>query len=289
MNYNKRNECNKVNSMPCMRIYHVPGPQGPTGPTGPAGSNGSIGPTGPTGPAGIVEPNPYNLFVQSTAAPNGDGSQARPFQTIDEALAVAEPNGIINVLQGTYPITQQISLNIPGLTIKGRAGSLILLQAPIVPFLCNNDNITIDGLTITSDQPYPVEFIQIGGNGNQILNCQIYGPNQTGDSSTWVVNRGFVTQLNITNLLVRNNIFHTLRQSAYLNPNSTGTIMDNVVYNTRWYVVDRSVFLFSGNSWGIPENAVDIALLAGTTTGAPYDPLSALEASNSSATISNQR
>ena len=350
MNYNKRNECNKINNMPCMRIYHVPGPQGPTGPTGPAGSNGSIGPTGPTGPAGIgiigptgptgstgsigatgatgptgpsgigvigptgptgaagtigptgatgpqgptgptgtVEPNPYNLFVQSTAAPNGDGSQARPFQTIDEALAVAEPNGIINVLQGTYPITQQIALNISGLTIKGRAGSLILLQAPIVPFLCNNDNITIDGLTMTSDQPYPVEFIQIGGNENQIINCQIYGPNQAGDSSTWVVNRGLVAQLNIANLLVRNNIFHTLRQPAYLNPNSMGTIMDNVVYNTRGYVVDRALFIFSGNSWGIPENAVDIALLAGTTTGAPYDPLSALEASNSSATISDQR
>ena len=63
-------------------IYHVPRPQGPTGPTG------------------IVEPNPYNLFVQSTATSNGDESQARPFQTIDEALAVAESNGIINVLQG---------------------------------------------------------------------------------------------------------------------------------------------------------------------------------------------
>lgn len=327
MDYNKRNNCNKINSMPCMRIYHVPGPQGPTGPTGPAGINGStgstgptgpteigltgptgptgasgivgtIGPTGatgatgpigPTGPTGSVEPNPYNLYVQSTAAPDGDGSQVRPFQTIDEALAVAEPSGIINILQGMYPITQQISLNIPGLTIKGRVGSLILLQAPIVPFLCNNDNITVEGLTMTSDQPYPVEFIQIGGNGNQILNCQIYGPNQAGDSSTWVVNRGFVTQSNVTNLLVRNNIFHTLRQSAYLNPNSTGTIMDNVVYNTRGYVVDRAIFLFSGNSWGIPENAVDIALLAGTTTGAPYDPLSTLEASNSTATISDQR
>ena len=142
---------------------------------------------------------------------------------------------------------------------------------------------------MTSDQPYPVEFIQVGGNNNQILNCQIYGPNQSGDSSTWVVNRGFVTQNGITNLLVRNNIFYSLRQPAYLNPNSTGTIVDNVTYNTRGYVVDRAIFLFSGNSWGIPENAVDIALLAGTTTGSPYDPLSALEASNSSATISDQR
>ena len=104
-----------------------------------------------------------------------------------------------------------------------------------------------------------------------------------------MVNRGFVTQPGITNLLVRNNIFHTLRQPAYLNPNSTGIIVDNVVYNTRGYVVDQAIFEFSGNSWGIPENAVDIALSAGTITGAPYDPLSALEASNSSATLSDQR
>lgn len=121
------------------------------------------------------------------------------------------------------------------------------------------------------------------------INCQIYGPNQQGDSSTWVVNRGFVTQGSATNLLVRDNIFHTLRQPAYLNPNSTGTIMNNVVYNTRGYVVDRSIFVFSGNFWGISENAVDIALLAGTVTGVSYDPLSALEASNSNATISDQR
>ena len=180
-------------------------------------------------------------------------------------------------------------MNIPGLVVKGRAGTEILLQNPIVPFLCSCDNVTIDGLTMTSVNPYPVEFIQIGGNNNQILNCQIYGPNQSGDSSTWVVNRGFVIQNNVTNLLVRNNIFHTLRQPAYLNPDSTGTIMDNVVYNTRGYVVDQAIFVFSGNSWGIPENAVNIALLAGTVTGAPYDPLSTLENSNSNATISDQR
>lgn len=277
------------------------GATGPTGPTGATGTTGSIGPTGPigatgptgqtgpTGPSGSIEANPYNLYVQSTAAPDGDGSQLAPFQTIDQALAVSKQNGTINVLSGTYPITQQIVLNIKGITIKGMAGTEILLQAPVVPLLTNSDNITIEGLTMTSDNPYPVEFIQIGGNNNQILNNDIYGPDQSGDSSTWVVNRGFVTQGGVTNLLVRNNIFHTLRQPAYLNPNSTGTIMDNVVYNTRGFVVDQAIVLFSGNSWGIPENAVDIALLSGTITGAPYDPLSALEASNSDATISDQR
>lgn len=265
---------------PLMKICFITGPIGPTG---------LIGPTGPTGPQGSIEANPYNLYVQPSSLPGGDGSQENPFQTIEEALAVAKPNSTINLLPGTYPIISQLNLNIPGLVLKGYAGSKILLENSVVPFLVSADNVTIDGITMTSDNPYPVEFIQIGGNGDQILNCNIYGPQQAGDSSTWVVNRGFVTQNNISDLLVRNNIFHSLRQPAYLNPNSNGTIMDNVVYNTRGFVVDRAVFVFSGNSWGIPENAVDIALLSGTITGAPYDPLSALEASNSSATISDQR
>lgn len=229
------------------------------------------------------------MFVQSSAAPNGDGSQENSFQTLEEVLAVVEPNGIINVLSGTYPITEQTTLDIPGLTIKGRAGSLFVLEAPVVPFVLTGGNITIDGVTMTGDVPYPVEFIQVAGDGNQIINSQIYGPDQSGDSSTWVVNRGFVTQSNATNLLVRENIFHTLRQPAYLNPNSTGTIMNNVVYNTRGYVVDQATFLFFRNSWGIPENAVDIALLAGTTTGVPYDLILELETNNSNATISDQR
>lgn len=267
----------------------APGAAGPTGSTGAAGATGPTGPTGPTGATGSVQPNPYDLYVQSDAAAGGDGSQVAPFQTIDEALAAVEPDGTIHVLRGTYPITQQLVVNKPGVTIQGTAGAEVLLKAPIVPFLLTGGDDTLDGLTITSDQPYPVEFIKVAGDGNQVLNCQIYGPDQAGDSSTWVVNRGLVTQVGSTNLLVRSNIFHTLRQPAYLNPSSTGTFMDNVCYNTRGYVVDRAIFLFSGNSWGLPANAVDIALLSGTLTGAPYDPLSALEASNSSATVSDQR
>ena len=62
-----------------------------------------------------------------------------------------------------------------------------------------------------------------------------------------------------------------------------------MAFNTRGYVVDGALFEFCGNSWGIPQNAVDIALLSGTATGAPYDPVSALESSNSNANISDQR
>lgn len=204
-------------------------------------------------------------------------------------MAVALADSTVNVLRGTYPITQQLAVTVPGLTLKGSAGATILLQAPIVPILLSGGDDTIEDFRITSDTPYPVEFIQVAGNGNRILNCTIYGPEQSGDSSTWVVNRGFVTQGNATDLLVRNNVFYSMRQAAYLNPGSTGIIIYNTVFDTRGYVVDGATFQFSGNSWGNPENAVDIALLSGTATGAPYDPLSSLEASNSNATVSDQR
>ena len=265
------------------------GATGATGPTGATGLDGATGATGPTGATGSVEPNPYNLFVQANAPAGGDGSQAMPFQTIEQALAIAPGGATVNILNGTYPVSQQIGVNTLGVTLKGSAGSIIELQAPGVPFLLSGGDNTIDGLTITSDNPYPVEFIQVAGNNNRILNCIIYGPQQSGDSSTWVVNRGFVTQGNATNLLAKENIIYSLRQAAYLNPNSTGTIMNNVVYNTRGFVVDQATFVFSGNSWGLPANAVDIALLQGTSQGAPYDPLTDLEASNSNANISDQR
>ena len=263
----------------------VTGPAGATGNTGAVGAIGPTGATGATGATGSIEANPYQLYVQADAPAGGDGSQANPFATIAEALAVAKPNGTIHVLRGTYPITEQMAITTPGLTIEGKAGAFLLLQAPVVPFLCTAPNITLKGLRMTSDSPYPVAFVQLSGEGDQLLDCQIYGPQQQGDSSTWVVNRGFVTEGNVA----QGNVFHSLRQPAYLNPGSEGTVIQNVVYNTRGFVEDQASFLFSGNAWGIPENAVDIALLSGTTAGAPYDPLSALQASNSNANISDQR
>ncbi|QAY68555.1 hypothetical protein ET464_15670 [Paenibacillus protaetiae] len=164
-----------------------------------------------------------------------------------------------------------------------------MLQAAVIPFLVTGSGVTIDGLTITSNNPYAVEFIQFAGANHRLTNNVIFGPPQAGPSTGWVVNRGFLTQGSVTNLIVRGNIFYSLRQPAYLNPNSTGTIMNNVAYNSRGYVVDRAIFVFSGNSWGIPENATDIALLVGTVTGPPYDPLTELSANNNQAAIEDNR
>jgi hypothetical protein len=228
------------------------------------------------------------VYVQAGAT-GGNGTQASPFGTIPEGIAAVSPTGIVNVLAGTYPITTTINVNKANVTIRGYANTVLQLQAAVIALLVTGTGVIVDGLTITSDLPYAVEFIQLAGSNHRLENCVIFGPPQAGPSSGWVVNRGFLTQGNVTNLIAVNNLFYSLRQAAYLNPNSTGTIMNNVVYNTRGWVVDRAIFVFSDNSWGIPQNAVDIALLVGTPTGAPYDPTTALSQYNNSATISDQR
>lgn len=249
---------------------------------GPAGS------TGTTGATGVFEPNPFNVYVQAGAT-GGNGTQASPFATIQQGIAAVSPTGTVHVLTGTYPITTTVTVNKANVTIRGYANTILLLQAAVIALLVTGTGVIVDGLTITSDLPYTVEFIQLAGSNHRLENCIIFGPPQAGPSTGWVVNRGFLTQSNVTNLIAVNNLLYSLRQAGYLNPNSTGTIMNIVVYNTRGWVVDRAIFVFSDNSWGIPQNAVDIALLVGTPTGAPYDPTTALSQYNNSAMISDQR
>ena len=240
------------------------------------------------GPTGSIEPNPFEVYVQAGAV-GGNGTHANPFGTIQQGLAAVSPTGTVHILGGTYNITFTVAVNKAGVTLMGYPGTMIVLQAAVIAFLVTGSGVTIDGLTITSDAPYAVEFIQLAGANHKLVDNVIFGPPQAGPSTDWVVNRGFLTQSNVTNLIVEENIFYSLRQPAYLNPNSTGHIINNIVYNTRGFVVDRAIFVISGNSWGNPENAVDIALLVGTPTGAPYDPLTELVNSNSVATISDQR
>ncbi|GBG55829.1 hypothetical protein SPFL3101_01098 [Sporomusaceae bacterium FL31] len=269
----------------------VTGATGATGATGPTGATGAIGPTGATGvtgPTGTVLPNPFEVYVQAGAT-GGNGTQANPFATIQQGITAVSPTGTVHILGGTYPIVTSIAINKAGVTLQGYPSTLIVLQAAVIPFLVTGSGVTIDGLTITSDNPYAVEFIQFAGTNHKLSNNVIFGPPQAPPSTGWIVNRGFLTQSNVVNLIVQGNIFYSLRQPCYLNPNSTGHIVDNVVYNTRGFVVDRAIFVISGNSWGNPENAVDIALLVGTPTGAPYDPLTELVNSNSVATIQDSR
>ena len=232
--------------------------------------------------------DPTNIYV-SAGAVGGNGSIANPFGTITEGIAAVNPGGTVRILSGTYPITSQILVNKMGITLLGQPGATLLLQADIIAMLVTATDTTISGLTITSDIPYAKEFIQIGGTNTTLVNNTIFGPPQALPMENWVVNRAVVPQGGI-NIVVEGNTFYSLRTGIYINPNVTGEINNNVVYNTKGgFLVDRAFTTFVGNSWGIPMNEFDIVLFAGTTTGPPYDNLQALSAANNNATISDQR
>ena len=315
--YNKCNCCDKklYNYVTKKVYYPVTGATGATGPIGPTGATGPTGPTGPagtdgaqgvqglqgdtgptgatgstgaTGPSGDTVFNPYSVYVRSNTV-GGIGTQSNPLSTISDALDVVANNGTIYVYDGTYPIDETTTVSKNNITIKGKPNATILLTSNVVPFLITGSGNTIEGLTMTSDNAYPVEFIQLGGNNNVVRHNIIYGPTQAGSSDTWVTNRGIVTQGSTTGNWIDDNILYSLRQAGYFNPNSSGYVTHNVVFNTRGWVVDGATMQFSGNSWGEPENAVDIALLSGTTSGVPYSSVTDLENNNSVATISDQR
>lgn len=235
----------------------------------------------------IVDPN--NVFVRAGSV-GGDGSRANPFGTIQEGITAVNIGGTVHILEGTYPITTQINVNKSDITLLGENDPLLLLEADLIPILITASGVTIDDLTITSDIPYAKEFIQVGANNVSLLNNTIYGPSQLLPMSNWVVNRAVVSQVGISNILLEGNTFYSLRTGMYINPNTTGAINNNVVYNTKGgFLVDGAFTTFVGNSWGIPPNEFDIVLLPGTTTGPPYNNIPALKAANNNATISDQR
>jgi hypothetical protein len=233
--------------------------------------------------------NPYEVYVKAGAT-DGTGTQAKPFATIAEGFTNVSQTGTIHILPGAYSLSAALNLNKTNIKLKGYPGTIITMQAAVTLFIITATGVTIDGLTITSDIAYTQNFIQVQAANCNIVNNTIYGAAQSGPMDGWLVNRALEVSGTATNLTVRANIMHSLRQPAYFNPNSTGHIVGNVVYNTKGFVVVAgALFVFSGNSWGTPANAVDIALLVGTAAGVPYGTQAVLSANNSSANIQDGR
>ncbi|WP_235822684.1 hypothetical protein [Cytobacillus massiliigabonensis] len=235
----------------------------------------------------VIDPN--NIYVRADSI-GGNGSRANPFGTISQGVTAVNVGGTVHILEGTYPLTVQINVNKVGITLLGENNPMLLLQASIIPLLISASGMTVNGLTITSDVPYAREFIQVGGHNVSLVNNTIFGPLQPLPMSGWVVNRAVVSQNGVSNIYLQGNTFYSLRSGVYINPNTTGAINNNVVYNTKGgFLVDRAFTTFNGNSWGVPPNEFDIVLFLGTTFGPPYNDIPALQAANNNATVSDQR
>ena len=233
--------------------------------------------------------NPITASADTiTVAPSGGD-----YSTIADAVAAASPGDTITVATGSYALSATVALNKVNLTIQGPPTHDAVITGSIATgsyfFNVSATGVTLKDLTIQkTDKAGGQNLISVTANDLTVQNCDISGQYVLGEGD---VTRAFEVAYGTSNLTIEGNNIHELRQPGYFNgsPTSptTGNISNNTVTGTRGWVLDGAQMTFTGNSWS--GNAVDIAILAGTPFGAPYDPLSTLIANNNGAVISDQR
>jgi hypothetical protein len=211
------------------------------------------------------------------------------YNTIQEAVDAATAGDTIRVT-GPLTVAGQTTVD-KDVTVSGGPGATVTQTKSAITFLLSGAGATLADLTLTSDTPKAAEFVQIGADDVTLSGNTIYGPKQAGPMSAWVGNRGFVNQGSISGLSVTDNTFYSLRTGAYLNPNGTGTIAENTLYDTKGdFLIDNANFTFRNNRAGDPAQPSEWSfVIFATTHGSRYTDVAALSRANNWMTVFDQR
>ena len=219
--------------------------------------------------------------------------------TLQAAVAAATNGDTISVGAGTYVLASTVNVNVPNLTISGAGSASTIFQVTGsvgYAMIITGAGTTVQDLQVLkTDLPMPPSnitlqnLIQVLANNVTIKNNLIQGQDP---GSPWSVNgwvfRGLEVTGGLTGLLIDGNTFRHLRQPAYINPGTVGTVSNNNVGGTRGWVIDGAKITFANNTWGPPPNqGADIALLP-SCNPADYPNLGALSNANGNAYISGQ-
>lgn len=118
-----------------------------------------------------ITSDPFNIYVRAGAT-DGNGSLEYPFGTIEEGVTAVALEGTVHVLEGTYPITNQLILNKP-MTLSGAQAA----TAPVIQFgtsvntsalVIQADNVTVESLHIIANRAVTSD--------NSILRIPLDGP-----------------------------------------------------------------------------------------------------------------
>jgi hypothetical protein len=209
--------------------------------------------------------------------------------TIQAAVDAAQPGDTVDVLED-LTVAGQTTVG-TGVAVTTSTGATVTQTATAITFLMAGDGSSLSDLTITSDTPKAREFVQVGGDDVTLSGTTIYGPAQALPMSGWVGNRGFVTQGGITGFVADGNTLHSMRSGAYLNPNGTGTISDNTLFDTKGdFLIDNADFTFTGNRAGDAAQPSEWGFVIFANTAADrYPDLAALAQANGCMTAWDQR
>lgn len=211
------------------------------------------------------------------------------YSTIQAAVNAASAGDTIQI-SGALATSGTTTVN-KDVTVTGSDDATVTQTGTAITFLMSGAGSSLSNLTITSNAPVAREFIQVGASDVTVSDNVIYGPAQPLPMSSWVGNRGIVTQGSISGFALTGNTIHTLRSGAYLNPNGTGTIADNTLYNTKGdFLIDNANFQFINNRSGDEAQPSEWGFVVfGNTAPDRYPGMAALSTANNFMTAWDQR
>lgn len=209
--------------------------------------------------------------------------------TLAQAVTNASSGDTINVAAGTYTISSAINIT-KQLTITGTGSPVLQVSGAGDRLMFNpgSSGSTFQGFKILkTDKTGEQNILFVNASNITITNNEFAGQYIIGDPD---VSRAMVVSGSLSGVAITNNVVHDLRQPAYLNGPTTGTISGNYVYRTKGWVIEGGDYTFSGNTWGTGanQNVYDVAILSSVPPGL-YTNIPAMAAANNDAFIEDQR
>ena len=168
------------------------------------------------------------------------------------------------------------------MTITANKGVTVTASSTGDSFHLSNGAI-LSGLTINLAAKTMDHIVMMDSNST-VENCTFTGQYNLGDGE---ISRALVVKAGAENIAITGNIFSHLRQPGYIN-NSSGTITNNTVDNTRgWVITGDATVSLSGNTF--ENNAVDICIIKNNNDTNNYaGKTTSLSKNNNGAYVQNQ-
>lgn len=202
------------------------------------------------------------------------------YATLQAAVNNAQDNATIQI-QNDITIDNTITVNRP-VTITANKGVTVTASSTGDSFNLSNGAI-LSGLTINLNTKDRTQIVMMGSNST-VKGCTFTGQFDLADSKT---SRALTVQAGAENIAITGNTFSHLRQPGYIN-NSSGTITNNTVDNTRgWVITGDATVSLSGNTF--ENNAVDICIINNDNGTNNYaGKTTSLSKNNNGAYVQNQ-
>ena len=107
----------------------------------------------------------------NTNDPDEDGSQENPFDTIQEAVAVASEGTVIHVLSGAYD--GDVLVDVPGVSLQGEGLALVFVDVPddVAGFTITSGGVGLSGMSLDGGDV----GVRVGGQGAAVRDLNIGG------------------------------------------------------------------------------------------------------------------